>query len=87
MFVSDQLNEQGVIAVKMYKNGIYHEVVIDDYFPCKDGKPIYSQAYRNHICWVTILEKAWAKLHGSYHRINAGLPMNVFRDLTGAPAF
>jgi hypothetical protein len=32
-----------------------------------------------------ILEKAWAKLHGSYERIVAGLAENVFRDLTGAP--
>lgn len=34
---------------------------------------------------MLIMEKAWAKLHGSYERIEAGLADNVFRDLTGAP--
>jgi calpain-15 len=34
-----------------------------------------------------LLEKAWAKLHGSYKRIEAGLPYSTLRDLTGAPAY
>ena len=37
--------------------------------------------------WVLILEKVWAKLHGSYERIEAGHSHNVMTDLTGAPAF
>ncbi len=32
-----------------------------------------------------LLEKAWAKLHGSYEQIESGFAENVFRDLTGAP--
>jgi hypothetical protein len=35
--------------------------------------------------WPLILEKSWAKLHGSYERIEAGFAENVMRDLTGAP--
>jgi len=34
-----------------------------------------------------MLEKAWAKLHGSYERIEAGHAHNVMNDLTGAPSF
>jgi hypothetical protein len=33
------------------------------------------------------MEKAWAKLHGSYKRIEAGQCHNCFRDITGAPAW
>lgn len=33
------------------------------------------------------MEKAWAKLHGSYCTIVGGFPMNVLRDLTGAPSY
>ena len=36
---------------------------------------------------MLILEKAWAKLHGSYERIEAGFAHNVMTDLTGAPSF
>lgn len=37
--------------------------------------------------WVMILEKAWAKLHGSYQRIDGGQSHITLRDLTGAPSF
>jgi len=33
------------------------------------------------------LEKAWAKLHGSYKRIEAGEAHKTFRDILGAPAW
>ena len=32
-----------------------------------------------------LLEKAWAKLHGSYFEIESGFAEDVFRELTGAP--
>jgi len=34
---------------------------------------------------VLLLEKAWAKLFGSYYIINAGFTEDALRDLTGAP--
>lgn len=34
-----------------------------------------------------ILEKCWAKLHGSYQRIDGGQAAQTLRDLTGAPGF
>lgn len=34
-----------------------------------------------------ILEKAWAKIHGSYERIVSGMSKEVMRDLTGAPSY
>lgn len=35
--------------------------------------------------WVIILEKAWAKIHGSFERISGGDTVNAVRDLIGAP--
>ena len=37
--------------------------------------------------WVMLLEKAWAKIHGSYFRIIGGNSHLTFRDLTSAPSF
>ena len=87
LFLSDQMNEQGVFGVKFYKNGLCHEIVVDDLFPCKDNNTIMSRAYKNHVLWVTVLEKAWAKVHGCYERVSGGMCLNVMRDLTGAPSF
>lgn len=37
--------------------------------------------------WVLLVEKAWAKLHKSYAKIESGQPNESLRDLTGAPAY
>lgn len=59
---------------------------MDDFVPCKNGEPVFSRAYGNEL-WVTILEKAWAKLHGSYEHSEAGQIVDIMRDLTGAPSY
>ena len=86
LFITDRTNEYGIYAVKVWKNGELKEVVIDDYFPCQYDEPCFSKANGNEL-WVLILEKVWAKLHGSYERIEAGHSHNVMTDLTGAPSF
>mmetsp|Transcript_12340 Transcript_12340/g.16737 ORF Transcript_12340/g.16737 Transcript_12340/m.16737 type:complete len:166 (+) Transcript_12340:237-734(+) len=84
LFLTDKQNNLGVYGIRICKNGEWKEVVVDDYIPCwKDG-PAFSKAHGNEL-WVILLEKAWAKLHGSYERIEAGFAENVLRDLTGAP--
>ena len=71
----------------MFKNGEPQTIVIDDYFPCdSDNEPCFSKANGNEL-WVMLLEKAWAKIHGSYERIIGGQAHLTFRDLTGAPSF
>jgi len=86
LFITDRTNEYGIYAIQMWKNGEQKEVVIDEFFPCDELGPCFSKANGNEL-WVLILEKCWAKLHGSYERIEAGFSHNVMTDLTGAPAF
>ena len=86
LFAISEMNQQGIWAVKLYKNGEHAEVVMDDFVPCLDGEPCFSKANGNEL-WVIILEKAWAKLHGCYERIEAGHAHEVMRDLTGAPSY
>ena len=40
-----------------------------------------------HELWAIILEKVWAKVHGTYRRTKSGRAYEAFRDLTGAPAY
>lgn len=86
LFQLTELNDAGIWAVKLYKNGIHQEVVMDNFIPCQDEEPCFSKANGNEL-WVIVLEKAWAKLHGSYERIEAGHAHEVMRDLTGAPSW
>jgi len=48
-------------------------MVIDDCIPCYEkGGPAFTQSKTNEL-WVLLLEKAYAKIHGSYDNIIAGL--------------
>ena len=44
----------------------------------------YSKAKNNQL-WVPFIEKAYAKMHGSYQAISGGHVAEAFLDLTGAP--
>ena len=59
---------------------------MDNFIPCLWGRPCFAKAHGPEL-WVIILEKAWAKLHGSYERIESGIGSDVMRDLTGAPSY
>ena len=77
-------SDEGLYGVKFYVNGKWLTVIVDDYFPCViDGigtaeqsfRPLFasSQAHEGQESgvkevWPMVLEKAWAKLHGSYRR-------------------
>lgn len=73
--------------VYFYVNGIKTPVVIDDYLPCspQNGKPIFARSKGEEL-WVCLLEKAWAKLYGTYARTEGGDPSFALAHLTGNPA-
>ena len=60
-------------------------VIIDDFIPTRiqSGKPAFATP-RNKEIWVVLIEKAFAKLYGSYYAIQAGVEGESFRILTGA---
>ena len=69
----------------MHVDGEKKEVLIDDYLVCnKFMRPAFSKAPNNKL-WVAIIEKLWAKIHGSYGSIENGNSCTTLRDLTGAP--
>ena len=79
-FDSLEMNTAGIYLVYFYVNGRKTPVIIDDFFPCpplrgrqKNYVPAFAKGHDAEL-WVMILEKAWAKLHGTYFRTEAGFP-------------
>ena len=85
LFVNKIYNEEGVYRVRLCKNGEWQSVTVDDYFPCfVNGGPIFTSAKGGEL-WILILEKAYAKLHGSYLALRGGYSCDGLQDLTGCP--
>uniref|UniRef100_UPI001A9CE5E4 C2 family cysteine protease n=1 Tax=Pseudomonas sp. 71_D TaxID=2813564 RepID=UPI001A9CE5E4 len=58
--------------------------VIDDKLPTFDNKLIFSLSLNGPIFWVPLLEKAYAKLYGSYENMSTlGNLNDVLTDFTG----
>jgi calpain-7 len=59
-------NPAGKYVVKLYVNGLWRMVTIDDFFPTDDsGRPLCAWS-SNRQLWPAILEKAYAKVRGGY---------------------
>ena len=87
MIVTKEINEQGIWSVRMFKNGLRTEVVMDNYIPCLDKKPCFTRANGNEL-WVIMLEKAWAKATGTYlQAFRQSHLASGIRAITGAPVF
>lgn len=76
--------KSGVFFVNIYVKGELQEVIIDDFFVVYNKQPCFTKSHDNEL-WVMLLEKAWAKVHGSYSKIESGLTTECLHDLTGAP--
>ena len=67
--------EHGAYEVTICKNGAWQSVRVDDFFPCRPGEgngPVFSRASGPEL-WVLLMEKAYAKLHGSYFALRSGV--------------
>jgi calpain-15 len=87
MFNTKTFNEAGIYSVNFWVNGQVKEVIVDDYIPVSPDTKLPCFAYSNQSgeIWAMIIEKAWAKLHGSYCLIRTGTAAQALSHLTGAP--
>jgi calpain-15 len=72
--------------VRLCFNGQWTVVTVDDYFPAdRYGRMRFANG-RDRQLWPSLIEKAAAKLYGSYAAISGGMMADAFALLTGCPA-
>mgnify|MGYP000887148227 FL=1 len=88
LFFVEDINQSGIYCVWLCDNGEWRPVVIDDSLPVRkqQGKlvPVFSHSNVPEL-WVSLIEKAYAKINGCYENIEGGFPEEALHDLTGAP--
>ena len=74
--MSPSVTASGAYALRLYVNGEPIDVVIDDYFPFFEDPEkdcwAFARGTSETEIWVLLIEKAYAKVYGSYERIEGG---------------
>lgn len=83
-----EFEKYGLYVFRMYRNCKVHYVVVDDRIPCMERSngqciPAFARNRNPNEFWVSLIEKAYAKLNMRYINLTSGFIDEALQDLSG----
>jgi hypothetical protein len=74
IFLTKAVATDGKYELQLFINGARKTVVIDDYLPWDPANEClaFCHSSQKGEIWMSLLEKAWAKVHGDYGKVIEG---------------